>query len=158
MRYGSFGESYSVSKNIKKLCWRNKMQKKLKTENILLRKLRQNWRTMKNFLENSGVPVSSETARRAIFHNEPITIPPLVLLCKYLGFDGQEIKKILKKAGDEDFSSLIGGYLSPEQEALVAIFDKIEAKSKVLDFAEIIAQNEGKSVKKELKLLKARKG
>lgn len=127
-----------------------------KKGNILYQKLKTKWPDLQTFLKETKVPISYETARLAIYHNEKIGIPLLMLLCKYLGFNATEIKKIIADAGDTDFVELIGAYLSPDEKVLLAIYDKINDKQKILDYMEIIAKAEGQTITKELEHLKRR--
>lgn len=127
-----------------------------KKGNILYQKLMEKWPDLRTFLKETKVPVSSESARLAIYHGRTIGIPLLMLLCKYLGFNSTEIKKILAEAGDTEYIDLIGAYLTPDEKALLAVYEKINEKQKVLDYMEIIARAEGVTIAKELEYLKRR--
>lgn len=128
-----------------------------KSENPLYLKFKQQgWTSIGTFLKETKVPVSAEAARMAIYLGKKISIPVLILLCKYLGFNINEIKKILIDAGDTEFVELMGGYMTPDEKAVLGMYEKIEDKQKVFDYIELIAKAEGKNVKKELDYLKRR--
>lgn len=89
-----------------------------KGKNPLLDKMREGgYEDLSDFRQRSGVPISHETLRVAIYEGREVSIPSLYIILKYLGFTPAEIKKKLKEAGDDDFSEYIGdGAGKPLQE------------------------------------------
>lgn len=121
-------------------------------KNILYTKLQENFSDLADFAKRSGLPISFETARRAIYEGKAVSIPSLILICKYLGFTPAEIKKIISDAGDRDFVDLIGDgpQLTAQEKALLEAYRKIKAKEMVADHIELIARAEGVDVSKDV--------
>jgi DNA-binding transcriptional MerR regulator len=101
-------------------------------EKKLLDRMLENYTDILDFVNRSGVPLSFETVRRAIKDIKPVSIPSLILICKYLGFTKEEIKDIIKELGDQDFHELIGDQngmeLTQIEEAIIVAIRKIRQK------------------------------
>ena len=101
-------------------------------EKKLLDRMLENYTDILDFVNRSGVPLSFETVRRAIKDIKPVSIPSLILICKYLSFTKEEIKDIIKELGDQDFHELIGDHngmeLTQIEEAIIVAIRKIRQK------------------------------
>jgi DNA-binding transcriptional MerR regulator len=67
---------------------------------VLLERLRENWDTISDFFRQTGIPLSQETVRRALYENEKVSTLTFIVLAKYLGFSPAEIRGLLKKPDD----------------------------------------------------------
>jgi len=101
-------------------------------EKKLLDRMLENYTDILDFVNRSGVPLSFETVRRAIKDIKPVSIPSLILICKYLSCTKEEIKDIIKELGDQDFHELIGDQKGMEltqiEEAIILAIRKIRQK------------------------------
>lgn|SRR5574337_288819 len=134
-----------------------------KANKLLLEKLQENYEDIAEFKRRTGVPLSFETVRRAIYLNQDMSIPALIVLCKYLGFTPLEIKKIIMDAGDKEFSSLIGdqetvSQISELEKTLLEIYRKIKSKNTVAEHLALIAQADGVNIASLINRLKKKEG
>lgn len=70
---------------------------------VLYRKMLERYPTLERFRRETGIPVSREVLRRAIYLGTPVTPRMLYLILKNLAFDKEEIKAMLSEAGAERF-------------------------------------------------------
>ncbi len=130
-------------------------------ENILFTKLQENFSDLADFVKRSGMPLTFETARRAIYEDKAVSIPTLIILSKYLGFTPSEIKKILINAGDKDFSELIGNDegsdLSDQEKALVDAYRQIKSRDTVAEQLDLVAKADGVDISAQVTKLRSRK-
>lgn len=105
-------------------------------KNPLFERMREKYADLSEFCKVSGVPVSSETCRRAIYEDKPISTHLYILIAKYLGFTPKEIKGMLTKMGEKEFSSIIGDSTAKPVDvsgvAVVEAIDKITSKDPAL--------------------------
>lgn len=80
---------------------------------FLWKRISENYPSLLEFYETSGVPLGWEVVRRAVYEGEKVSAPSIILLMKYAGFSASEIKAYLKKQGDKEFSELIGECNAP---------------------------------------------
>ncbi len=64
---------------------------------------------LSDFMRRSGVKVSQETVRLAIYEGRPVTPASLVLVMKALEYTSSEIGEYLKGTGEKEFSELLLG-------------------------------------------------
>jgi len=133
----------------------------MKKKNILYAKLQENFSDLADFVKRSGLPLTFETARRAIYEDKAVSIPTLIILTKYLGFTPSEINKILIEAGDKDFSALIGtgegSDLSVQEKALVDAYRQIKSRDTVADQLDLVAKAEGVDISVQVMKLRSKK-
>ncbi len=134
--------------------------------NMLKSRMLQNYTDIADFIRRTGIPLASETLRRAIYEGKPIAFPTLIVLMKYLGFSANEIRDVLKDMGETDFSSLIGQHVPSsldiwERAWLTAGKRLREADptrfNSLLDAMRIYAEGTGIDISKELEVASARK-
>ena len=130
-------------------------------KNILYNKLQENFSDLADFVKRSGMPLTFETARRAIYEDKAVSIPTLIMLSKYLGFTPSEIRKILIDAGDKDFSELIGtdegSDLSDQEKALVDAYRQIKSRDSVADQLDLVAKADGVDISAQVTKLRSKK-
>jgi len=133
----------------------------MKKKNILYAKLQENFSDLADFVKRSGLPLTFETARRAIYEDKAVSIPSLIILTKYLGFTPSEINKILIEAGDKDFSALIGtgegSDLTEQEKALVEAYRQIKSRDTVADQLDLIARADGVDISAQVTKLRNKK-
>jgi len=133
----------------------------MKKKNILYAKLRENFSDLADFVKRSGLPLTFETARRAIYEDKAVSIPTLIILSKYLGFTPSEINKILIDAGDKDFSALIGigegSDLSDQEKALIEAYRQIKSRDTVADQLDLVAKADGVDISDQVTKLRSKK-
>jgi len=133
----------------------------MKKKNILYAKLQENFSDLADFVKRSGLPLTFETARRAIYEDKAVSIPTLIILSKYLGFTPSEINKILIDAGDKDFSALIGtgegSDLSDQEKALIEAYRQIKSRNTVADQLDLVAKADGVDISDQVTKLRSKK-
>lgn len=124
-------------------------------DNIMYKKLLAGWPDMSSFVRQTKIPVSLETVRQVVQEGNVVGVHLMILIAKYLGFNSNEIKQILIDAGDKEFHQFFGGYgyMTEDEKVLIDIYRKIDDRSKIMDYLSILAQAEGKNIKKELQIL-----
>lgn len=129
---------------------------------ILLKRLKRDYGNLAEFMRRSGIPLVPETVRKAIYANLPVEIPSLIIICKYLGFSANEIKEIIKKAGDKEYHILIGNQkinLTGQEKAIIEAVNKIKTKNPLMlniiaDYFELIGKSLHINLSKELQKIK----
>jgi len=133
----------------------------MKKKNILYTKLQENFSDLADFVKRSGLPLTFETARRAIYEDKAVSIPTLIILSKYLGFTPSEINKILIDAGDKDFSALIGtgegSDLTDQEKALIEAYRQIKSRDTVADQLDLVAKADGVDISAQVTKLRSKK-
>jgi len=133
----------------------------MKKKNILYAKLQENFSDLADFVKRSSLPLTFETARRAIYEDKAVSIPTLIILTKYLGFTPSEINKILIEAGDKDFSALIGtgegSDLSDQEKALIEAYRQIKSRDTVADQLDLVAKADGVDISAQVTKLRSNK-
>lgn len=124
-------------------------------ETVMYKKLCEKWPDISSFIRDTKIPVSHETVRQVIIKGNIVGVHLIILIAKYLGFNSNEIKQILIDIGDTEFHPFFGGYgyLSEDEKVLIDIYRKINDRPKIIDYISILAQAEGKNIKKELQIL-----
>ncbi len=121
---------------------------------LLWKRISDNYPSLLEFHETSGVPLGWEVIRRAVYEGEEISAPALIILMKYIGFTASEIKKHLKNKGEKEFSAMIGKCDVPLvqyhewEKALLETVGKIRKKNpaamtQITNIIETIAKAEG---------------
>ncbi|MAF43730.1 MAG: hypothetical protein Unbinned7913contig1002_20 [Prokaryotic dsDNA virus sp.] len=87
---------------------------------------------LRTYFDKERPPISFETLRRAVFHNEPIKPHILMLIMKHFGCSNAEIKKTLEEAGEEEYSSFLqegSSSVTDGEKALIELFRLLKGKN-----------------------------